>query len=173
MAHGAERKDKLMTIQGARPNNRQVAPYLFVREGKKAIEWYRRAFGAEVLYQSPMPGGDGIFAQLKIGESVVQVPDEAVTSKREAHYPASPESLGASVLLEMYVDDVDTMYKRAVDAGATPTPPPFDAFYGDRYGWIRDPFGHTWALATVKEFLTPEEIERRMNDFLAQMSQCR
>jgi PhnB protein len=162
-----------MAIKGARPDNRQVVPYLFVRDGKKAIEFYQRAFGAQVLYQSPMPHSGGIFAQIRIGESVLQVADEARASERAPHDPASPESLGGtSVLIEMYVDDVDALYKRAVDAGATPTLPPFDAFYGHRYGWVRDPFGHTWALATVKEILTPEEIDLRMKDFLAQMSEC-
>ena len=73
----------------------------------------------------------------------------------------------------MYVDDVDAAYKRAVDAGATPAMPPSDTFFGDPYGWVTDPYGHTWAIATVKETLTPEEIQRRMKDMLAQMGRGR
>jgi len=75
----------------------------------------------------------------------------------------SPETLGgSSTILELYVDDVDGLYKRAIDAGATATLPPHDAFFGDRYGQFRDPFGHVWAVATVKEDLTPEQIADRL-----------
>lgn len=152
-----------MAIQGARPDNRQVVPYLFVRNGDEAIRFYERALGAKVLYRSPMPTGHGIFAQLKVGESVIQIADESPDHKCDPFSASSPETLGGtSVILEMYVDDVDAAFKRAVDAGATPTMPPFDAFFGDRYGWIRDPFGHSWALATVKETVTPEQIDERV-----------
>jgi PhnB protein len=158
-----------MAIKGARPNNRQVVPYLFVRNGEEALAFYQRAFGAQVLYRSSMPGGKGIFAQFKIGDSCFQLGDESVERSNDRNWPASPETLGGTtVTLEMYVDDVDAAYKRAVDAGATPTMPPSDAFFGDRYGWVTDPYGHTWALATVKEELTPEEIARRMEDLMAQ-----
>lgn len=140
-----------------------------MRGGTRAIEFYERAFGAKVLYRSPMPGGNGIFAQLKIGDSVVQLADEGEGHVPNEFRPASPETLrGTTAILEMYVDDVDAAYRRAIDAGALPTIPPSDAFFGDRYGWVTDPFGHTWALATVKEQLTPEEIERRMGEMLAQ-----
>ncbi len=158
-----------MAIQGGRPDNRQIVPFLFVSNGAEALEYYRSAFGAEVLYRSSMPSGKGIFAQLRIGESVIQVGDE---DRRQSDQPASPETLGGtSVILEMYVDDVDASYRRAVDAGGSPAMPPFDTFFGDRYGWVRDPYGHTWALATVRETVTPEEIERRIGEFAAQASQ--
>jgi PhnB protein len=154
-----------MAIQGGRPNNRQVVPYLFVRDGEKALDFYRRAFGAEVLYKAAMPGGKGIFAQVRIGETVLQVADEA--SGRKADMPAAPESLGGtSVILEMYVDDVDAAYQKALDAGGQPAMRPMDMFFGDRYSWIADPFGHLWALATVKEELTADEIQRRMDEYL-------
>lgn len=155
-----------MAIKGARPNNRHLVPYLFVRDGDRAVAFYERAFGAKVLYRSAMPGGNGIFAQLRIFDSVVQVADESAA--RDEGDPASPPTLGGtSVILETYVDDVDAAFKRAVDAGATPTLPPTTMFYGDRYSWVTDPFGHVWALATVEEELTPEEVERRMEDFLS------
>ena len=76
---------------------------------------------------------------------------------------AAPESLGATTtILEYYVDDVDAAYQRAIDAGAKAMLPICDAFYGDRFGWVLDPFGHLWALGTVKEELTPEEVHQRM-----------
>jgi PhnB protein len=163
-----EKEEDAMAIKGARPDNRQIVPYLFVRDAAQAIEFYERAFGATVLYCSAMPGGVGIFAQLRIGESVVQVADESSTRGEQS--PASPHTLkGTTVVLETYVDDVDAAFARAVDAGAEPTMPPMDMFYGDRYGWVTDPFGHIWALATVIEELTPEEIDRRMGEFIAAM----
>ena len=156
-----------MAIQGARRDNRQIVPYLFVRNGDEAIEFYRRAFGAQVLYRSPMPGGNGIFAQLRIGESVMQVASESLQKPCEGG-PVSPQTLGGTtVVLEMYVDDVDTAFQRALDAGASATMPPMDTFFGDRYSWVTDPFGHLWALATVKETVTPAEIERRMDAMMA------
>jgi len=76
---------------------------------------------------------------------------------------AAPESLGATTtILEYYVDDVDVAYQRAIDAGAKPMLPINDAFYGDRFGWVLDPFGHLWALGTVKEELTPDQVHQRM-----------
>lgn len=78
-------------------------------------------------------------------------------------YQRSPASLGGtSATVEMHVDDADAAYARAVDAGAAPVIPVSDTFFGDRYGWVRDPFGHVWALATVKEVLTPDQIAERM-----------
>jgi PhnB protein len=156
-----------MAIQGARPNNRQIVPYLFVRNGDEAIEFYQRAFGAEVLYRSPMPGADGVFAQLRVGESVVQVATESERNPCGGG-PSSPHTLGGtSVVLETYVDDVDTAFNRAVEAGAAPTMRPCDTFFGDRYSWVTDPYGHLWALATVKETITPGEIQRRIDETMA------
>jgi PhnB protein len=156
-----------MAIQGARADNRQIVPYLFVRNGNEAIEFYQRAFGAEVLYRSPMPGGGGVFAQLRVGESVVQVASES-EQKPCAGGAVSPQTLGGtSVVLETYVDDVDAAFDRAVEAGAAPTMRPCDTFFGDRYSWVTDPYGHLWALATVKETVTPDEVQRRMDEMMA------
>ncbi len=158
-----------MAVQGGRPNNRQIVPYLFVSDGDAALDFYQRAFGARVLYRSALPGGAGVFAQVAMGESTFQV-CSAPPEMRMPHGPSTPETLGGtSVVLEMYVDDMDAAYRRAVDAGGLPVMPPHDAFFGDRYGWVRDPFGHLWALATVKETLPHEEIVRRMNEMMAQM----
>jgi len=151
-----------MSITGARPNDRRISPHLIVRDGDAAIAFYGRAFGATVLYRSPMPAGVGIHAQLRIGESTVLISTESLMHEPELHVRA-PESLGGSAtILELYVDDVDAAFQRAVAAGATPTLLPTDQFFGDRYGQLRDPFGHVWALATAQQELTPEEIAARM-----------
>jgi PhnB protein len=151
-----------MSIRGGRPNTNQISAHLLVRDGDAAIGFYRRAFGAEELYRAAMPGGAGVHAQLRIGGSTV-----LVTSENPTHEPdlgvRSPETLGgATTILELYVDDVDDAYRRAIEAGATETFAPHDTFFGDRYGQLRDPFGHVWALATVKEEVTPEQIAQRM-----------
>ena len=157
-----------MAIQGGRPNNRQVVPYLMVSDARAALDFYQKAFGATVIYQAPMPGMPGIFAQFKIGDSYLQLTD---LPSRDPKGPRSPETLGAtSVILEMYVDDVDKSFARAVEVGGTPLLPPTDMFFGDRYSWVGDAWGHVWALATVKETLSDEEIQRRAEDFMLAMS---
>jgi len=158
-----------MAIQGGRPNNRQVVPYLMVRDARAALAFYQKAFGAEIIYQAPMPGMTGIFAQFKIGESFLQLTDLPAYDPKA---PRSPEALGGtSVVLEMYVDDVDRSFAHAVQLGGTPLLPPTDMFFGDRYSWVGDPWGHVWALATVKERLSGDEIQRRAEEFMAAMSQ--
>jgi uncharacterized glyoxalase superfamily protein PhnB len=157
-----------MSIQGGRPNNRQVVPYLMVSDARAALEFYQKAFGAQVLYQAPMPGMPGIFAQFKIGESYLQLTD---LPGREPKGPRSPESLGGtSVVLEMYVEDVDKSFARAVEHGGTSLLPPTDMFFGDRYCWVGDPWGHVWALATVKQTLTEDEVQHRAEEFMLAMS---
>jgi uncharacterized glyoxalase superfamily protein PhnB len=151
-----------MAIKGARPNTRQISPHLIVNDGQRALRFYRDALGAEVVYLSEMPSGVGLHAQLRIADSVVLLSTESMQQHPEARV-RSPETLGGtSVLLELYVDDVDAWFSRAVAAGGRPTMAPADTFFGDRYGWVTDPFGHIWALATVKEELTPEQIAERM-----------
>ncbi len=157
-----------MAIRGGRPDTRQISPHLMVRDGEGAVAFYERAFGAQELYRSPMPDGQGIHAQLRIYESVV-----LITTESEGHPEVpvrSPQTLGGTgTILELYVDDADAAIKRAVDAGAAETMPASDIFFGDRYGWVIDPFGHLWALASVKETLTPEEIDDRMKRMIGQM----
>ena len=152
-----------MAIKGARADNGQITPNLMVRGGRKAIEFYTRAFGATVLYESKMPHGDGLHANLQIGKTMIMITDEQPPGPNGVMMVASPESVGATTtILEMYVDDVDVVYQRAVDAGGKPMLPLCDAFYGDRTGWVADPFGHIWAISTVKEELTPEQVHERM-----------
>jgi PhnB protein len=158
-----------MAIKGARPEHGRITPHLLVRNSEQAIEFYKRAMGAEVLYCSPMPHGRGVHAHLRIAKTVVMLTEES--AKRGAEeWQAAPESLGGtSTILELYVDDVDAAFQRAVNAGAKPTLPVTDMFWGDRYGWITDPYGHIWALATAGEELTPEQIQGRLEEMMAQM----
>jgi PhnB protein len=153
-----------MAIKGARAEDGRVTPHLMVRGGRKAIDFYTRALGAIVLYESAMPDGNGIHAHLKVGKTMIMITDERPPSPNGIMLGvAAPESLGATTtILEYYVDDVDVAYQRAIDAGAKPMLPICDAFYGDRFGWVLDPFGHVWALGTVKEELTPEQVHERM-----------
>lgn len=153
-----------MAINGARAEDGRVTPHLLVRGGKKAVDFYTRAFGATVLYESSMPDGKGIHAHLQVGRSMIMVTDERPPSPDGMSLGvAAPESLGATTtILEYYVDDVDVAYQRAINAGAKAILPLCDGFYRDRFGWVLDPSGHLWALGTVKEELTPEEVHRRM-----------
>ena len=152
-----------MAIKGARAEDGRVTAHLLVRGGRKAIDFYMRAFGATVLYQSTMPFSDGVHAHLQIGKTMIMVTDEQPPGPNGVMTVAAPESVGAATtILEIYVDDVDAVYQHAVDAGAKAVMPVSDAFYGDRMGWVADPFGHLWAISTVKEELTPEQVQDRM-----------
>lgn len=159
-----------MAIQGAMPEKGRLTPHLIVRNAALAADFYRRALGAEELYSSPLPGGIGLHVHLKIGDTMVMVTDETPENFSAENFGGlrSPQSLGGtSSLVEIVVDDVDAAFRRAVDAGATPTMPVEDAFWGDRYGWITDPFGHIWALATIQEVLTSAQVEERMMAMMA------
>lgn len=134
-----------------------VTPYLIIRGATEAIEFYKRAFGATELFRFPAPGGKIGHAEIKIGDSPIMLADE---------YPdmgyKGPQSLGGSpVSIMIYVEDVDTIFGQAVDAGATVKEALTDKFYGDRTGTVVDPFGHTWHVATHKEDVSMEEMERR------------
>lgn len=140
-----------------------ITPYLYVRGAADAIEFYKRALGAEELVRMPGPDGSIMHAELKIGDSVVMMADE-----NEAMGIRSPQALnGSPSLLLLYVEDVDSAFQRAVDAGATVTRPLANEFYGDRAATITDPFGHGWTLATHVEDVAPEEMEKRMAEMFA------
>jgi len=142
-----------------------ITAHLVVRDGKKAVEFYQKAFGAELRALHTAPDGKVIHASLKIGDSTVLLADEFPMG------PKSPESLGGSpVMLNFYVEDVDTLFKQAEAAGAKVTMPLANMFWGDRYGQIVDPSGHLWALGTHIEDVTPEELERRSKAFFAEMA---
>jgi len=133
--------------------------HLSVRNAGKAIEFYQQAFGAQLLFVHKLPDGKVMHATLKIGDSKLMLADEFPGMGTK-----SPETLGGSpVVLNIYVDDVDSLWNRAVAAGAKVTMPLDNQFWGDRYGQIVDPFGHAWALGSHVENVAPEEMERRAN----------
>ena len=136
---------------------RTLTPALTVRGGKAAVDYYQRVFGATVRHIMDMPDGKIMHAELQMGDSVVMLSDE---------FPdwgaLSPQSIGGTASsLNLYVDDVDTVFNQAVAAGATVMRPVEDQFWGDRTGQLLDPFGHKWLVATRIEEVTPEETERR------------
>lgn len=143
-----------------------ITPHLTVRGADRAIEFYKRAFGAQELTRMPGPDGKGVIhAEIKIGDSIVFLNDELPDMGSR-----SPQSLGGiASMLHLYVEDVDAAFKLAVEAGAQVRMPVADMFWGDRYGKLIDPFGHEWGMGTHKEDLTPEEIEKRAQAFFAQM----
>jgi PhnB protein len=135
-----------------------LTPHLVVKGATQAIEFYKNAFGAEEIIRLPGPDGQSIMhAELKIGDSRLFLVEEFPQMDSRA-----PQSLGGTpVTIHIYVEDADTVFNQAVAAGAQVRMPLEDAFWGDRYGQVTDPFGHRWSLATRKENLTPEEISQR------------
>ena len=134
-----------------------VTPYLIISGAAEAIDYYKKAFGATELMRIPAPGGKIGHAEIKIGDSPIMLADEFP----EMGYK-SPQTLGGSpVSIMIYVEDVDTVFDQAVAAGGKAQRPVKDQFYGDRSGTLEDPFGHVWHVATHKEDVSAEEMERR------------
>jgi PhnB protein len=134
-----------------------VTPYLIIKGGADAIEFYKKAFGATELFRMEHEGKVG-HAEIKIGDSPIMLADEST----EMGYK-SPTTLGGTpISIMIYVDDVDTIFKQAIAAGGEQQKPVQDQFYGDRSGTLRDPFGHVWHVATHTEDVSPQEMEKRM-----------
>jgi PhnB protein len=134
-----------------------ITPYLIVKRGAAAIEFYKRVFGAVEHERMEGPGGKIRHAEITIGDSRVMLADE-----HPEIGALSPETIdGSPVSLHLYVEDVDAVVARAIAAGATLTRAVADQFYGDRVGGVTDPFGHRWFIATHKEDLTRDELHRR------------
>ena len=143
-----------------------VTPYLAVDDAALAIDFYKRAFGAKERMRMEAPGGKIGHAELEIGDSVVMLSDPFPQSTVR-----SPKELGGTCAgVFMYVEDVDAVVKQAVDAGATVTMEVADQFWGDRFGSVRDPFGHLWSIATHVEDVPPEEMAERAKAAMAAMS---
>ena len=141
-----------------------VTPYLTVKDGARAIEFYKNAFGAKEIFKMAGPDGKIGHAELQIGDSRIMLGSES--PQMGTH---SPETLkGSPVGIFLYLEDVDASFKRALGAGAKEKQPPTDMFWGDRYGKLTDPFGHEWHLATHKEDVSPEEMEKRVKAASAQ-----
>jgi PhnB protein len=134
-----------------------LTPYLIVDGAARAIDFYKRAFGATETMRMPAPGGRIGHAELRIGDSAIMLADEH--PEMGAHGPRHTQ--GSPVSLVLYVMDVDATVKRAVDAGAKIKRPVADQFYGDRTGGLEDPFGHNWWVATHIEDVSPEEMAQR------------
>lgn len=143
---------------------RTVTPHMIISGAGKAIEFYKKAFGAEEIMRMPGPDGQSVMhAEIRIGDSAIMLADE---------FPgggcgASPTTLkGSCVCIHLYVDNADALFNRAVAAGAKPTMPMTDMFWGDRYGKVTDPFGHEWSIATHQRDVTPEEIGQAAAAFM-------
>lgn len=148
---------------------RTITPHLVLRDAAKAIDFYKKAFGAEEIMRMPGPDGKTVMhAEVKIGDSMFMLCDEFPGETRVA---APPSLKGTTVTMTLYVEDVDKVFQRAVDAGANVSMPVMDAFWGDRYGKVTDPFGHEWGIATHKQDLTPDEIAKGAQEFFASMGQ--
>jgi PhnB protein len=143
-----------------------VTPYLAVDDAAQAIEYYENAFGAKERVRMETPDGKIGHAELEIGDSLVMLSDPFP----EASTRPPKELGGTSVNVFMYVEDVDAFVKRAVDAGATTTMEVADQFWGDRFGSVQDPFGHSWSIATHVEDVPPEEMAERAKAAMAAMS---
>ena len=139
---------------------RCVTPSLTVHGAGKALEFYAAVFGATERMRFPGPGGTIVHAEIQIGDSVVIIADEAPQLGTKAPPPGGLP--GSPAFLFIYVEDVDAVIARAAELGATVQRPAQDQFYGDRDGYIIDPFGHGWTIASHVEDVPPEELGRRM-----------
>ena len=137
-----------------------VTPHLVCAGAAEAIEFYKKAFGATDAITMPGPGGKLMHAQIRINGSAVMLVDEM-----PEHGALGPKALkGTPVTIHLYVDDVDAFVARAVQAGATLKMPVTDMFWGDRYGVLIDPFGHSWSVATHQRDMTVEQIQDAMRN---------
>ncbi len=169
MVKKAKKARKVKAVQKVKAipeGYRAVTPHLVVRGAARAIEFYKKAFGAKERGRSPGPGGLLMHAELKIGDSILMLCDEFPEMKRWV----SPESLkGTTTALHLYVKDADAAFAQAVAAGAKVSMPLMDAFWGDRYGKLTDPFGHEWSIATHQHNYTAAEIQKKAEEFFSKL----
>ena len=141
-----------------------ATPYLVVHDAAKAIDFYKRALDAREIMRMEGPPGKIGHAEIRIGDSVIMLSDDMGQAGTK-----SPHTLGATTAgIFLYVNDVDASYQKAVSAGARAGNPPSDMFWGDRFGQLTDPFGHSWSIATHKEDVPPDQMKTRMEAFLKQ-----
>jgi len=145
-----------------------VTPMFMFKDARKAIEFYKRAFGAQELFAMPGPDGKGVMhAELRIGSSIIMMGEE-----NPQEHCKSAETIGGSpVSFYLYLENVDEAFRIALEAGAEVRMPVEDMFWGDRAGTVQDPFGYSWTLATHIKDLTPEEIQQGAHAFFARMAQ--
>lgn len=143
-----------------------VTPQLSIKEAAKAIDFYVKALGAKEVYRLAGPDGKIMHAAIQIGDSHVYLAD----SNPEMGCKGPTDLGGSPVSLHIYSEDVDASFDRAVKAGATVVMPVADMFWGDRYGRLKDPFGHEWSIATHKEDLSPEQIKAAGEKFMKEFA---
>jgi len=145
-----------------------VTPAIVVRDAAAAIDFYKKAFGAEEIDRMAGPDGSIMHAEIRIGDSILMLGEE-----NEQWGTKSPLSLnGVHGSLHIYVEDADAAFNRALKAGATVRYPLEDAFWGDRYGKVTDPFGHEWGLATRVKDMTKAEMEKAGQEWMAKAAQA-
>ena len=136
--------------------------FLPVKNAPKALEWYNRAFGAEEIMRLTDPNGVVVHAEMKMSDTIFMLVEE------DDRFSKSPASLGGtSVIMQLYVGDVDAFAETAISQGAEIVYPIENQFYGDRAGRIKDPFGHQWILSTHRESVTANEMQKRFNNFFS------
>jgi PhnB protein len=141
------------------PGYHSATPYLTLNDCARAIDFYKKAFGAKERVRMANPDGSVMHAELQIGNSVLMLGDPMMPNAQE------PSNASGNF---MYSENVDKAYAKAIAAGATAEAPPADMFWGDRYCKFVDPFGHRWSIATHVEDVSPKEMARRGQEFMAQ-----
>ena len=144
-----------------------VTPVLTLDNAREAVDWYKRAFGAEELVVNTGPDGKVMHGELRIGNSRIMFHDAMMGEKGPKAFGGSPAGLW------IYVDDCDSLFQRAVSAGAKPEMPVGDQFWGDRCGALADPHGYRWLIASHKEDLTPAELRVRQAEFFKNFAPTR
>ena len=143
-----------------------VSPAMVIKNAAEAIEFYKKAFGAEVVTRLTGPNDSVMHAEIKIGDSMVMIGEEW-----PGHHVQSPTSVsGTTITLHIYVEDVDAAHERAVAAGAKEIMAPANMFWGDRFSSVTDPYGHSWSLATHIQDMTDEECQRAGDAWMAEMA---
>jgi uncharacterized glyoxalase superfamily protein PhnB len=138
------------------PGFRTVTPYLAINGAAAAIDWYKKVFGAKELARQTVPDGKIMHARIRIGDSIVMLSDTFPGGAQSAH------AIGNSpVTLHVYINNVDKIWQQAVDAGAKPTMPLDNQFWGERYGQLTDPYGHHWSIAQVVSMTKKEKDEKQ------------
>jgi PhnB protein len=155
-----------MAVKAVPEGLHTITPHLVVNDGEKALEFYKMAFGAEIGPVHKTPDGKVMHAEFKIGDSKLFLADEFPGMG----CPSPKTAGGSSVVLNLYMDGIDKVFDQAVSAGATVTMPLGNQFWGDRYGQLKDPFGHNWALGQHVEDVAPEEMKRRADEAFAHMA---
>ncbi len=154
-----------MAVKKIPEGHNNVSPYVIVDGAERALEFYKKAFGATELFRHKTPDGKIGHAEIRIGDTVVMVADEFPD-----HGAYAPKKFrGSPVSMHVYVENVDTVAAQATAAGATVKRPVADQFYGERMGTFEDPFGHTWHIATHVEDVPPAELDRRAKKAMEEM----